>query len=57
MRCYISSLPVNSEALLELVRGHWGIENGLHRTLDIQFREGDGRLCRGDAFAVMGILR
>ena len=36
VRYYISSLPVDAEALLALVRGHWGIENGLHRTLDVQ---------------------
>ncbi|MCY4520814.1 MAG: hypothetical protein OXC13_08540 [Caldilineaceae bacterium] len=35
---YISSRPVDTEARLELVRGHWGVENSLHRTLDVQFR-------------------
>ena len=57
VRYYISSLPVDAEALLELVRGHWGVENGLHRTLDMQFREDDCRLRRGHAPAVMGIFR
>ena len=33
VRYYISSRPVDAEALLALVRGHWGVENGLHRTL------------------------
>ena len=60
-RYCISSLPVDAEALLELVRGHWrvpsGRGNGLHRTLDVEFREDDGRLRRGHAPAVMGILR
>ncbi|MYD89590.1 MAG: transposase [Caldilineaceae bacterium SB0662_bin_9] len=37
--------------------GPWGIENGLHRTLDVQFREDDCRLRRGHAPAVMVILR
>ena len=46
VRYYISSLPVDAEALLALVRGHWGVENGLHRTLDMQFREDDCRLRR-----------
>ncbi|MCY3660399.1 MAG: ISAs1 family transposase [Caldilineaceae bacterium] len=45
------------QALLALVRGHWGVENGLHRTLDVQFREDDCRLRRGHAPAVMAILR
>ncbi|MYA05791.1 MAG: ISAs1 family transposase [Caldilineaceae bacterium SB0664_bin_22] len=57
VRYYISSRPVDAEALLELVRGHWGIENGLHHTLDVQFREDDCRLRRGHVPAVMAILR
>ena len=55
LRYYISSLPVDAEALPALVRGHWGVENGLHRTLDVQFQEDDCRLRRGHAPAVMGI--
>ena len=55
MRYCISSRPVDAKALLELVRGHWDVENGLHRTLDVQFREDDCRLRRGHAPAVMGI--
>ena len=54
---YITSRPPNAEALLELVRGHWGVENGLHRTLDLQFREDDCRMRKGHAPAVMAILR
>ena len=46
---------------LALVRGHWqepsGWENGLHRILDVQFREDDCRLRRGHAPTVMAILR
>ena len=61
VRYYISSRPVEAEALLALVRGHWrgpsGRENGLHRTLDMQFREDDCRLRRGHGPAVMGIFR
>ena len=38
-----SSRPADAAALLALVRGHWrgpsGRGNGLHRTLDVQFRE------------------
>ena len=49
VRYYISSRPVDAEALLELVRGHWGVENGLHRTLDVQFREDDCRMRSGHA--------
>ena len=37
--------------------GPSGRGNGLHRTLDVQFREDDCRLRRGHAPAVMAILR
>ncbi len=57
VRYYISSRPADAAALLELVRGHWGVENGLHHTLDVQFREDDCRMRTGNAPAVMGILR
>ena len=57
VRYYISSRPAEAEALLALIRGHWGVENGLHRTLDMQFREDDCRIRTGNAPAVMGILR
>ncbi len=57
MGYYISSRPADAAALLALVRGHWGVENGLHRTLDMQFREDDCRMRTGNAPAVMGILR
>ena len=54
---YISSRPPDAEALLQLVRGNWGVEDGLHRTLDVQFREDNGRMRKGHAPAVMGVLR
>ena len=59
VRYYIASRPAQAQAqaLLDLVRGHWGVENGLHRTLDVQFREDDCRIRRGHGPAVMGILR
>ena len=61
VRHCISSRPVDAEALLALVRGHWrvpfGRGNGLHRTLDVQFREDDCRLRTGHGPAVMGIPR
>ena len=46
--------PVDAEKLLVIVRGSSGWENGLHRTLDVQFRE-DG-LHTGHGLAVVGIL-
>lgn len=40
---------MNAEALLELVRGPWGVENSLHRTLDVPFRADVCRLHRDHA--------
>ncbi|MYC62952.1 MAG: ISAs1 family transposase [Caldilineaceae bacterium SB0661_bin_34] len=57
VRYCISSCPPQAEALLALVRGHWGVENGLHRTLAVPFREDDCRMRTGHAPAVMAILR
>ena len=42
---------------MELVRSHWDVENVLHCTLDVKFREDDYCLRRGSALAVQGILR
>ena len=43
-RYYISSLDGSAERLLETVRRHWGIENGLHWTLDVTFGEDQCRI-------------
>ena len=42
--------------LLLLVRGYWGIENGLHYRRDVTFREDATRLTVGQAGRVMAIL-
>lgn len=38
-RYYISSLSADALKLNEAIRQHWGIENGLHWTLDVAFAE------------------
>ncbi|MFQ5592383.1 MAG: ISAs1 family transposase, partial [Phycisphaerae bacterium] len=39
-RYYISDLGgLDAKSMLDYVRGHWGIENGLHWSLDVTFRE------------------
>ncbi len=43
-RYYISDLDGrDAKAMLGYVRGHWGIENKLHWSLDVTFREDDLR--------------
>ena len=44
-RYYISSLPgTQLKKFAHAVRAHWGIENGLHWVLDVQFREDQCRV-------------
>jgi predicted transposase YbfD/YdcC len=38
-RYYISSRMLSAEAFASAVRAHWGIENGVHWMLDVNFRE------------------
>ena len=45
-----------AERLLEIVRGHWGIENGLHYRKDKTLREDGCRLRRGEAAQVMAVI-
>lgn len=44
-RYYISSLNNDPKLLNHAIRSHWGIENNLHRNLDVIFKE-DGQLKR-----------
>jgi len=47
-RYYISSLPADdAPKLLAYIRGHWGVENGLHWCLDIGFGDDDRRIRQG----------
>jgi len=39
VRYFISSLPARARRLAAAVRQHWGIENGLHWVLDVDFNE------------------
>jgi predicted transposase YbfD/YdcC len=54
---YITSLKANAKKLGAAVRGHWGIENGLHWVLDMSFREDESRVRKDHAPANLGLLR
>jgi predicted transposase YbfD/YdcC len=44
VRYYISSLAVGVKRFARAVRGHWGIENSCHWSLDVTYREDDSRI-------------
>jgi predicted transposase YbfD/YdcC len=60
-RYYISSLAPeeagSAPRFAEAVRGHWGIENGLHWVLDVAFREDDCRVRKEHAPQNLATLR
>lgn len=57
-RYYISSLDGTDAAhIAAAIRGHWGIENQLHWTLDMAFREDECRIRSGHAAENFSRLR
>jgi predicted transposase YbfD/YdcC len=44
VRYYISSLDLDVKRFARAVRGHWGIENTCHWSLDITYREDESRI-------------
>lgn len=50
IRYYISSLRRNGQQFAHAVRNHWGIENSLHWSLDMMYREDESRV-RNRTFA------
>lgn len=53
----LSEQKANAERMLELTRGHWGIENGLHHVRDVTLKEDASRVRMGNAPQVMAALR
>jgi hypothetical protein len=59
IRYRLTSLPASvasPERLLALVRGQWGIENGLHYRRDMTLREGHSHLRMGHSSHLLAIL-
>lgn len=56
-RYYLSSLDVEASQFLSLARGHWKIENQLHRTLDVLFQEDACQEHNRNAAANLSLLR
>jgi len=56
-RYYICSRMMSAQAFAAAVRGHWGVENGLHWALDVVFREDDSRVRKDHAPENLSIVR
>lgn len=56
-RYYITSSGLSAARLSPSIRGHWGIENTLHWTLDVTFQEDLSRLRKGHGAQNMALVR
>jgi predicted transposase YbfD/YdcC len=56
-RYYLSSLKTDAVKFARAVRGHWGVENGLHWVLDVVFGEDQSRARSGHAVENLAATR
>ena len=56
-RYFIASADLTAEQAAKAVRGHWLIENSLHWTLDVVFKDDQSRLRKGHGALNMAIVR
>jgi predicted transposase YbfD/YdcC len=56
-RYYLVSLDGGIERFADASRGHWGIENRLHWSLDVAFHEDDSRIRTGHSPENMTLIR
>ncbi len=54
---YLTSLESDARKLGQAIRLHWGIENGLHWTMDVTFKEDACRVRTGHAPQNLALLR
>lgn len=54
---YLTSLDCDAHKLGQAIRLHWGVENGLHWTLDVTFNEDACRVRTGHAPQNLSLLR
>src|SRR5258708_2941073 len=57
VRYYLLSKYMAANRVLQIVRGHWGIENRLHWVLDVVFNEDRGRARKDNGPENLAILR
>jgi predicted transposase YbfD/YdcC len=57
VRYFLLSKHLSAKRLLQVTRGHWGIENQLHWVLDVQFNEDGNRTRKDNAPENFAILR
>jgi predicted transposase YbfD/YdcC len=57
MRYFIGSRYMSAKQYGDAIRGHWGIENGQHWSLDVSFREDDSRIQKRNGGTNFALLR
>lgn len=57
VRYYLLSKYMSAKRVLQIVRGHWGIENRLHWVLDVVFKEDGGRARKENGPENLAVLR
>jgi predicted transposase YbfD/YdcC len=56
-RYFVTSMAPDAKKIMRAIRAHWAVENNLHWTLDIVFREDASRIRIGQAQANFALLR
>jgi len=57
IRYFISSVDIGAAQMMKYIRQHWEVENKLHWSLDVSFREDDSRVRIGHAPENLALIR